>query len=433
MLNFIKYKNSTNFFTKSLNFCKRYFKEKFHLKIVFIFLFAITIFIYFQLFNFNGFYECKSVVYAEVVNSKDEEDFNNQLDETIDNFDYSILDKILSTLTDESKTIFGEFNFSSKIRTLIDGDFKDDSSTFISACLSLIFDDVLEFLPILCIIVAIAILCGFVGQLQAGIGGKSLNDVIHFVCYGIIIAIIATMVFEVVSLTSEALISIKTQMEVIFPILLTLIASVGGSVSVSVFQPSIVLLSSGIMQIFNNIIVPIFIITIVFIIAQNISKNVQFTKFTNFFQSAFKWTIGSIFTIFFAFLSINGIVANTYDGISIRTAKFTMKSYVPFVGGYLSDGFDLILSSSVLIKNAVGATGLMLLLATVAVPIIKIVILIFGFKLTSAILEPIADSRISSFIFSVSKALNMLVACLLAVAFMYLLSVGVLMCTCNIF
>ena len=110
-----------------------------------------------------------------------------------------------------------------------------------------------------------------------------------------------------------------------------------------------------------------------------------------------------------------------------------MKSYVPFVGGYLSDGFDLILSSSVLIKNAVGATGLMLLLATVAVPIIKIVILIFGFKLTSAILEPIADSRISSFIFSVSKALNMLVACLLAVAFMYLLSVGVLMCTCNIF
>ena len=86
-----------------------------------------------------------------------------------------------------------------------------------------------------------------------------------------------------------------------------------------------------------------------------------------------------------------------------------------------------------MIKNAFGATGLMLLLATVAVPIIKIVILIFGFKLTSAILEPIADSRISSFIFSVSKALNMLVACLLAVAFMYLLSVGVLMCTCNIF
>lgn len=371
------------------------------------------------------------IVYAEEITTEDE--FNEQLDETINNFDYSILDKILDSLVDESKTIFGEFDFASKVKTLIDGDFKDDSGTFINACLGLIFDDILEFLPILCMIVAIAILCGFVGQLQTTIGGKSLNDVIHFVCYGIIIAIVATMVFEVVSLTSDALISIKTQMEIIFPILLTLIASVGGSVSVSVFQPSIVLLTSGVMQIFNNIIMPIFIVTIVFIIAQNISKNVQFTKFTNFFQSAFKWILGSVFTIFFAFLSINGIVANTYDGISIRTAKFTMKSYIPFVGGYLSDGFDLILSSSVLIKNAIGATGLLLLIATVALPIIKILILIFGFKLTSAILEPIADSRISSFIFSVGKALNMLVACLLAVSFMYLLSVGVLMCTCNIF
>lgn len=425
MLKIIKLNNFFGYSIIKAQFC--------NLKLILIIcFFAITLPYCFSMMQSNFIAGDKNVVYAEADNFN-EEDFKDQLDDTINNFDYSILDKILLTLTDESKTIFGEIDFASKIKTLIDGDFKDDSNTFISACLSLLFEDVLEFLPILCIIVAIAILCGFVGQLQTHIGGKSVNDVIHFVCYGIVIAIVATMVFEVVSLTSDALMSIKTQMEVIFPILLTLIASVGGSVSVSVFQPSIVLLSSGVMQVFNNIVVPIFIITIVFIIAQNISKNVQFTKFTNFFQSAFKWIIGSVFTIFFAFLSINGIVANTYDGISIRTAKFTMKSYIPFVGGYLSDGFDLILSSSVLIKNAIGATGLMLLLATVAVPIIKIVILIFGFKLTSAILEPIADSRISSFIFSVGKALNMLVACLLAVAFMYLLSVGILMCTCNIF
>lgn len=375
-------------------------------------------------------YQPINLVYAQ---DSTQEEFEVQIQDTINDFDYSILDKILETLSDESKNIFGDTDFASKIKSLIDGDFKDDSANFINACLGLIFEDILEFLPILCIIVAIAILCGFIGQLQTSIGGKSLNDIIHFVCYGIVIAIVSTLVVEVIALTTETLLSIKSQMEVIFPILLTLIASVGGSVSVSVFQPSIVLLSSGIMEIFNNIIVPIFIITIVFIIAQNISKNVQFSKFTSFFQSGFKWIIGSIFTVFFAFLTLNGIVANTYDSISIRTAKFTMKSYVPFVGGYLSDGFDLILSSSVLIKNAIGATGLILLLATIAMPIIKIVILLFGLKLTSAILEPITDSRISSFIFSVGKALNMLVACLLGVAFMYLLTVGILMCTCNLF
>lgn len=365
--------------------------------------------------------------------TEDNVEFETQIEDTINNFNYDELDSVLQQLSNESKLIFGNMNFSEKIHSLLDGKFKDESSSFISACLNLIFQDILEFLPILCMIVAISILFSFVGQLQTDVGGKSLNDVVHFICYSIIIAIISNLIIEIITMTSGTLTSIKTQMEVIFPILLTLIASVGGSVSVSVFQPSIVLLSSGIMEIFNNIIIPIFIVTIVFTIAQNLSKNIHFTKFTSFFQSSFKWIIGSIFTIFFAFLAINGIVANTYDGISIRTAKFTMKSYIPFVGGYLSDGFDLILSSSVLIKNCIGATGLFLLLASIILPIIKILILTLGLKLTSAILEPITDLRISTFIFSISKVLNMLIACILAVSFMYILSVGILMCTCNVF
>ena len=93
----------------------------------------------------------------------------------------------------------------------------------------------------------------------------------------------------------------------------------------------------------------------------------------------------------------------------------------------------MILSSSVLIKNAIGATGLLLMMLTILAPIVKIVVLIFGFKLISAVLEPIADSRISSFLHSVSKALTMLVACILGVAFMYFLTVALIMCTCNVF
>lgn len=362
-----------------------------------------------------------------------EQEYTQQLDNTINTFDYSILDKILSTLNLESKKIFGTDNFYEKIKSLLDGEFKENSNSFINACLNIIFEDVLNFLPILCFIVAIAIIASFIGQLQTSIGSKSLYNIVHFVCYGLIITITSTMLFEVVTITNDTLVSIKEQMEIVFPILLTLVASIGGSVSVGVFQPSIVLLSSCIMELFNNIVLPIFIITIIFIIAQNISNNIKFSKFTNFFQSGFKWIIGFTFTVFFAFLSINGIMANTYDSLSIRTAKFTLKSYIPFVGGYLSDGFDLILSSSVLVKNAIGVTGLFLLFATIIYPIIKIVILSLGLKLTSAILEPISDSRIPSYIFSISKALNMLVACLLSVSFMYVLVVGLLMCACNIF
>ena len=372
------------------------------------------------------------VVYAD-----ESKDISDQLVENIEDqiadFDFSELDKILNNFSADEGSIFGANSFMDKLNDILSGEFKEGYNDILSAIFALILEDILAFIPLLCTIVAIVILGSFITGIKSSFGSKSVSDVVHFVCFGVVIVITSTCVIEVIGITADVLNSMKTQMEVIFPILLTLMTALGGTVSVGVFQPAIVLLSNGIMQVFSGVIVPLFTLTFVFTIVQNISSTIKLEKFTSFFNSAFKWIIGVVFTVFFAFLSIQGIVASTYDGISIRMAKYTVKSYVPIMGGYLSDGFDLILSSSVLIKNALGATGLFLMMLTVLAPIVKIAVLIFGFKLIAAVLEPIADSRISSFLHSVSKALTMLVACILGVAFMYFLTVALIMCTCNVF
>ena len=220
-------------------------------------------------------------------------------------------------------------------------------------------------------------------------------------------------------------------MEVVFPLLLTIMTAIGGTMSVSIYQPAVALLSSAIMHIFTSVLMPIFIFSIVFTIISNLTSTVKLEKFTKFFQSTFKWIIGGIFTVFMAFLSIQGITASTYDGVSIRTAKYAIRSYVPILGGYLSEGFDVIMASSVLIKNAIGASGLLLMFSSIISPIVKIVVFILVLKLAAAILEPLTDVRISDFIYSVSKSLSMLIVMILGVAFMYLITVGLIMCTAN--
>ena len=140
-----------------------------------------------------------------------------------------------------------------------------------------------------------------------------------------------------------------------------------------------------------------------------------------------------IFTIFIAFLTMQGLTVSSIDSISLKTAKFAIKSYIPILGSYLSDGVSVILAGSVLIKNAVGVSGLLLLFSVVFSPLIKIIIVLLLLKLTSAILEPLGDSKVSNFLFSISKSLNMLVVCLLATSFMYLISVSLLMSCSNVF
>ena len=58
-------------------------------------------------------------------------------------------------------------------------------------------------------------------------------------------------------------------------------------------------------------------------------------------------------------------------GLNIKptqTTKYTIKSYIPIMGGYLSEGMDLILASSLLIKNSLGLVGVMLLITTILSP-----------------------------------------------------------------
>ena len=145
---------------------------------------------------------------------------------------------------------------------------------------------------------------------------------------------------------------------------------------------------------------PIFIFSVVFSIVSNLSNTVKLDKFTSFFNSSYKWLTGLIFTVFTAFISVQGITAGSIDGISIRTAKFAIKSYVPILGSYLSDGMGIILASSNLIKNAVGATGLFLLLATIISPLIELILFMLILKLVAGIIEPLGNKQIANFISS---------------------------------
>ena len=109
-----------------------------------------------------------------------------------------------------------------------------------------------------------------------------------------------------------------------------------------------------------------------------------------------------------------------------------MQSYIPILGGYLSDGFDLMLASFSLIKNSLGILSLLMILSIIALPVLKIVILSLGLKLASGIIEPLCDSKFSKMLQGISSNLTLLIISLLGVAFMFLLTVMLVVYTFNV-
>lgn len=372
-------------------------------------------------------------VYAEQQSVEEiEQELDENIDDQLNNIDFGELDNIFNNLDEEAKGLFNSTSFYDKVMAVLNGELSTDSSSFFQYIFNLFFDNLLKFVPLLALIVVVSILCSFVGQLSPTGKTSSINKVVYFACFGIIIVLLSTTLKDVITNSSNTILSIQKQMEVIFPILLVMLTSVGGVSTSATMQPMVGILSSGVIYLFNAFVLPIFVFSVIFTIVGNLSNEVKLDKFNKFFSSLFKWIIGGIFTIFLAIITIKGLTASSIDGISIKTAKFALKTYIPILGGYLSDGFNLILASSMLIKNAVGGVGLLLFLLTIIAPIVNLVVLSLGLKLVAAIIEPISDNKIPNFIYSVANLLTMLIVCLIAVAFMYLIVVGLFMLSGNI-
>lgn len=399
-------------------------KSKNYFLLIIAFLLALV-----PLFNSGISIYAENIQEQSTIESQDEleKELEDKIGKQLSELDLTELETFLNNLSDEQKELFGASGIMDKLQLIVSGDFSENTQNVFEALINIIFNELLKFLPLIASIIAVAILAGLLSDFKGN--SQSIGDIIHFVCYGVIIVIISGAAVQMITLTSNTLNLIITQMEIVFPIMLTLLTAMGGVVSVAVFQPAVIMLTAVVTAVFTHILMPIFIFSLVFSIVSNLSNSVRLDKLSGFLNSLFKWIIGIVFTIFMGFLAIKGITAGSVDSISFKTARYSLSTYIPILGGYLSEGLNVILASCLLIKNAIGASGLLLLFASVIVPLLQLVIFMLCLKLTGAILQPLSDNRISNFISSISKSFIMPIVMIIGVSFMYVIFVGIIMCT----
>jgi len=360
-----------------------------------------------------------------------EQELNNNIVNELNEIEFTELNKLVDEFNSKNTNIFSIDNFKNKVYSIISGENAINYENVIASILSGLVELVLKYLPLLSVIVAIGVIGNLLNGIKSKFNEKSTSNLVSLVCFLTVSVIIIGIINNLSKTTGQALNNMVNQVNVIFPILLTLIVGLGANASVGTFQPIVAIISTYVSDFFNYFIMPLFTLSFVFSIISNISNNIKLDKFSSFISSLFKWSVGLIFTLFFAIMTIQGISAGSFDSISIRTTKYTIKSYVPIMGGYLSDGMDLILSSTVLIKNSIGLVGVLLIISTILFPILEIVVCSLLLKLVSAILQPLGNHKTSNFLTDTSRNITMLSTCILAVGFMYLISMGLLMSTAN--
>lgn len=363
-------------------------------------------------------------------------DENDEFSESLSNSVYDIVEGIdvseIQNMVDNLEDInLFDVSIKDKITQILEGEYFTNYTSVASAIFALVFGDIREIIPFLLTLIAIGVLYNLIYNFKTD--NKNTNDVVSFVFLSVMIIVVLIAFKDILDLTNRTINLILTQMQIIFPILITLLGTIGSFSSISIYNPLVAVLTSAISIVFDKFLYPLFITIFLFTVIGYLTDTIKLNKINSFLSSTFKWVIGIVFTLFTGFLSIQGISAGKFDSVSIKATKFAMKSYIPIIGSYVSDGMDFFILGSVLVKNTIGLIGVLILFVSIISPIITILIYKLALQLSGGILEMTGSTKMSNFLTNCSKILIMPIVLIIGIAFMYVITICLIMCTANIF
>ncbi len=355
-----------------------------------------------------------------------EEELQENISDLLDELDLKELQEYLDTLTE-----FHGISLKDKLKGLIDGDLSLDYGSLLETILHTFSDELFVLLPAFAIILAASLLCGIMNSAKSGFLHSTMSDIIGFVAYLAVGAVVLSCLVSVLSSCLSAMTALGRQMELVYPVLLTLMAASGGNVSAAIYRPAVTFLSGGILKLFTSVVMPVCISVLILGYVGNLSAEVRTEKLGDFFKSICRWLIGLSLGLFGLFLTVQGIAASQYDGISLRTVKYVISGSVPVVGGFLSGSVDLVLAGSALIKNALGSFSVLLLAAVVLKPLLLLAATQLFLRISAAATEPVGG-KIPVLLSRLGGDLGYFTASLLCVAFLYFLTLLLLVCSSGV-
>lgn len=108
-------------------------------------------------------------------------------------------------------------------------------------------------------------------------------------------------------------------------------------------------------------------------------------------------------------------------GITAKTAKTIVSSAVPVVGKILGDAVDTVLGSGIILKNAVGLVGVIVILGICIMPILKLTVLTVTYKLLATVTQPMADKKIINLLEQIGDVFKIFLAILSAMSVMLII------------
>lgn len=330
-------------------------------------------------------------------------------------YDMSGLDEILK----EKYSI----SFSGIFNQLKNGDWDGVCSSLGQAIVDNLVYEVRTNRVILIQIIAVIVLGSTFAQISGNIG-EYVKENGFMITYMVLVSLLLGDFVIVQNVVTDTIGEVTEFMKAFYPMYVSSVLYVGGPES-AMYSQSILILVIYICQAgIINVILPLIKCSGLVAVMNNLSKEDNFSRLASLMKKIANWGLGTMFAVVTGINIVKSMIAPSIDRVSrngiLRTiGKMSGMSSVSAV-------LSVMISTGEFIKNCMGMACTIIIVILAAIPMIKILVIVFTLRCIAAVVQPVGDRRYADGVaIMASTAELMLKACGISVM-MFVISIAIM-------
>lgn len=305
----------------------------------------------------------------------------------LDEVDFTELDKVLA-----EQGITEEFEFRELTERVINGE-EIDKKWLFDSMKNVFLGEVNQsrgyMVQIILLITAFALLYNFSNVFQ----NAAVTDISFYIVYMILLALLMKSFSLMGGIIHEALRVMLDFMTALVPAFSLTIVLSTGSVTALGFHQLTLLVLYIIENVLMHVVVPAVHIYIILELLNHLTREEMISKMADLLKLAVEWILKFLFTLVIGINVVQGLLGPVIDAFKSGTFS-KAASLIPGIGNSIKGATEILIGSGIIIKNGVGVAGIIIILVLCLAPMLKVGIMMLLYKVSAAVIQPIADKRL---------------------------------------
>lgn len=351
-------------------------------------------------------------------------DSSGLAEKTMTEIDFSVLEEYKHNLDSELSDYLESKSVKEWLSDFQQGKWEFDIKEVSENVIKYFFKEITANSGLLGKLLILSVVAALINNLQTSFS-SGIARISYLACFLALSAIAVTSFKVVLQIGQQAIDNMVTFMMGMLPQMLMLVAALGNINSAAILFPLLMTTAAAFANAVKNIVFPLIILSAILSIANQMSDTLKVERMAKFFGQMAQLSLGLFLTIFVGLITLRTLYASALDKVALRTTKFITDNTIPVVGKMFSDTIEVAAGYIVMIKQALGIFGVIIILGMLIFPLLKIAAIALIYKVTAAVAEPMGDTKTAVILETMGSHILLMLAAVASAGMMFFVMISI--------